>query len=173
MASLVTKAHKVLPRLARAGNGGRCWSGPGSVVVRSHPPPKLFLSVSPCQLQMMAGMGQVSPARVHYSNHQQRKEYEESNIGTVLNRYFEKMEKDIRNNNRIMKYEVDNARRLVNRQGECTYSQSLLMIRSCGQVLVDVDVTTRMQMLETALDVLKDAGVNLDINHYNILLKVS
>ena len=71
-----------------------------------------------------------------------------------------------------MKYEVDNILRLVRKQGECTYSQSLLMIRSCGEVLVDVDTTTRMKMLETTLDVLNVAGAKLDINHYNILLKV-
>ena len=173
MASLVTKVHKVWPRLARAGTVGRCWSGAGAGV-RSHSP-RMLLYISPFQLQTTASMAQLSPARdrVQYSRNKQRKEYEESNIGAVLNRYFDKMDNDIKNNNRIMQYEVVNMLRLVKKQGECTYSQSLLMIRSCGEVLVDVDVTTRMRMLETTLDVLDTAGVKLDINHYNVLLKVS
>lgn len=55
----------------------------------------------------------------------------------------------------------------------CTPNQALLIIKCCGNVLVDLDKKTRTKIAEKCFNMLKTLpDTPLDISHYNALLKV-
>ena len=55
----------------------------------------------------------------------------------------------------------------------CTPNQALLIIKCCGNVLVDLDKKTRTKIAEKCFNMLKTLpDTLLDISHYNALLKV-
>ena len=99
-------------------------------------------------------------------------QHEQSDAAKTLNNYFTKMENDLSAYNRVMQFEVVNIMRLLKLTGKCSYSQSLSLIKSCGEALVDVSETERTQMLDKCMKVLSEADVKLNIAHYNACLKV-
>ena len=48
----------------------------------------------------------------------------------------------------------------------------MLMIRCCGEVMVDTDRVQREQLLDSVLTTLDRVGVKLDVSLYNTILKV-
>ena len=62
---------------------------------------------------------------------------------------------------------------LIEKTGVCTPSQALLVIKCCGNVLVDLDRKSRSKIAEKCFNMLKSlSDTPLDISHYNALLKV-
>ena len=63
--------------------------------------------------------------------------------------------------------------RLLERTGVCSPNQALLVIKCCGEVLVDLDRRSRGQIAEKCFSlILSMKNTPLDITHYNALLKV-
>ena len=63
--------------------------------------------------------------------------------------------------------------RLLERTGVCSPNQALLVIKCCGEVLVDLDRKSRGQIAEKCFSlILSMKNTPLDITHYNALLKV-
>merc|ERR1719369_72080 len=61
---------------------------------------------------------------------------------------------------------------MVEQSGTCTANQALLVLRCCGEVLVDIDRGNRTKLVERYANILKKNGVEFDINHYNAILRV-
>ena len=62
---------------------------------------------------------------------------------------------------------------LIEKTGVCTPSQALLIIKCCGNFLVDLDRKSRSKIAEKCFNMIKSlSDTPLDISHYNALLKV-
>ena len=62
---------------------------------------------------------------------------------------------------------------LIEKTRVCSSNQALLIIKCCGEVLVDLDRKSRSEITERCIRLIK--GLNdtpMDISHYNALLKV-
>ena len=56
----------------------------------------------------------------------------------------------------------------------CTPSQALLLVKCCGDVLVDVERRKRTELVERYFSLIESfPNSKLDISHYNALLKVN
>ena len=112
------------------------------------------------------------PQSYNHASVARKIEYEKNNLDEVSSRYFKKLETDISNSRRVQRYEIESLLRVVELSGRCDYNQTMLIIKSCGEILVDVDMNERSRILQQCLDVFARAGVSLDISHYNAILKV-
>ena len=80
---------------------------------------------------------------------------------------------NIRKSGRIQIGELDGLFKLIKSLRFCTASQAVLLLKCCGEVLVDEDRQVRTGLVEKCLRLLrKIQGLDLDIAHYNTLLKV-
>ena len=91
-----------------------------------------------------------------------------------LDKMLYSLDLNIRKRGRILISEFDKVLSLVSVLQCCSPSQAVLMLKCCGEVLVDEDKQSRTRLLEKTLRLVKNInGMNLDISHYNTLLKVS
>ena len=165
MSGLVTRAHRLVPRLARS----RCWAG-RTVRTRPPAPPTLLLS----EALLPRTISSTSARCVSNVSMLARNEEKiDSNAEATLRKYLANMAEDVQKQRRVLEYEVENVLRLVEKLGGCSYADSLLLLRCCGEVLVDADTAARQQLLQHTIDTLQRCGVTLDINHYNTITKVS
>ena len=139
-----------------------------------------FVSLSRCQTPCLTQIHHQNTAFLHnernanfFSQTAEKIRWEEENLPETINRYFEKLDKDLRIENRVMKHEIENLLRLVEKSEKCSFKQALLIIKACGEALVDLDNASRLDILTRALAVIDECGVKLDIMHFNTLLKVN
>ena len=165
MSGLVTRAHRLVPRLVRS----RCCAV-RTVRTRPPAPPTLLLSEA-----LLPRTISTTSARCvsNVSMLARNEEKIDSNAEATLRKYLANMAEDVQKQRRVLEYEVENVLRLVEKLGGCSYADSLLVLRCCGEVLVDADTAARQQLLQHTIDTLQRCGVTLDINHYNIITKVS
>ena len=91
-----------------------------------------------------------------------------------LDKMLYSMDLSIRKKGRIMISELHKVVALVESLQYCSPTQAVLLFKCCGEVLVDEDKQARTRLLEKSLRLVKNInGMNLDISHYNTLLKVS
>ena len=91
-----------------------------------------------------------------------------------LDKMLYSLDLNIRKRGRILISEFDKVLSRVSVLQCCSPSQAVLMLKCCGEVLVDEDKQSRTRLLEKTLRLVKNInGMNLDISHYNTLLKVS
>eukprot|EP00090_Calanus_glacialis_P034548 TRINITY_DN5817_c0_g1_i1.p1 TRINITY_DN5817_c0_g1~~TRINITY_DN5817_c0_g1_i1.p1 ORF type:complete len:1542 (-),score=471.24 TRINITY_DN5817_c0_g1_i1:80-4384(-) len=79
---------------------------------------------------------------------------------------------DVRRTGRALTHDLARIVRMIELSGICTANQALLVLRCCGDVLVDIDRESRIKLAETYANVLKKNGVEFDVSHYNALLRV-
>ena len=90
-----------------------------------------------------------------------------------LDRLLYSMDLSIRKRGRIGIMDFDNVFNLIKSLRFCSPSQAVLLLKCCGEVLVDEDRQVRTGLLEKCLRLLRRInGLSLDISHYNTLLKV-
>ena len=90
-----------------------------------------------------------------------------------LDRMLYSLDLSIRKRGRIQIMDFDNVFNLIKSLRFCSPSQAVLLLKCCGEVLVDEDREARTGMVEKCLRLLsKINGLSLDISHYNTLLKV-
>ena len=90
-----------------------------------------------------------------------------------LDRLFYSLDLSIRKRGRIQIMDFDNVFHLIRSLRFCSSSQAVLLLKCCGEVLVDEDRQGRTGLVEKCLRLLrKIQGLDLDISHYNTLLKV-
>ena len=86
---------------------------------------------------------------------------------------FSKLEQDSRRQGRVLARNLTRTINIIERTQHCPPSQTLLLIKCCGEVLVDVDRERRTQLVEKIISLLENIPAStLDISHYNTLLKV-
>ena len=92
---------------------------------------------------------------------------------TELETLFSKLEQDSRRQGRVLARDLSRTINIIERTQHCPPSQTLLLLKCCGEVLVDVDRAKRSQLVERVLGLLSSIPAStLDISHYNALLKV-
>ena len=90
-----------------------------------------------------------------------------------LDRMLYSLDLSIRKRGRIQIMDFDNVFHLIRSLKFCSSSQAVLLLKCCGEVLVDEDRQVRTGLVEKCLRLLrKIQGLDLDIAHYNTLLKV-
>ena len=90
-----------------------------------------------------------------------------------LDKILYSLDLSIRKRGRIGIMDFDNVFNLIKWLRFCSPSQAVLLLKCCGEVLVDEDRQVRTGLLEKCLRVLRRInGLSLDISHYNTLLKV-
>ena len=91
----------------------------------------------------------------------------------ILEKMLYKLDLDMRNTGRVLNHELEKVVKNMEQSGSCTANQALLVLRCCGEVLVDRARQDRAKLLDRYIGVLKKSGVNLDVSHYNTILRVS
>ena len=90
-----------------------------------------------------------------------------------LDKILYSLDLSIRKSGRIQINEFDNLFKLIKKLRFCSASQAVLLLKCCGEVLVDEDRQMRTGLLEKCMSLLKKTNsLSLDISHYNTLLKV-
>ena len=83
------------------------------------------------------------------------------------------MEQASRKQSRVLTKDLARALTIIEEVQHCPAGEALLLIKCCGEVLVDMDSRRRSQLVERCFTLLaKVHGSKLDISHYNALLKV-
>ena len=154
MAGLVTRVCRLTPRLLRCCDHVKHVRSPGLRV-------SMFSELPPVR------------TIAHVSKVERRIQQIDRDSEAVTRTYFKKIEQGIQQQRRIMEYELHGVMGLVEKVEQCSQSQAMLMIRCCGEVLVDVDRVQREQLLDSVLDTLDRVGVKLDVSLYNTILKVN
>ena len=173
MTSLTARGlHRLIPRMARAGLTSR--KGLGGVNM-----------VAPVVLRgdlvrMVVGgqrwySGQIPAVQV--DTKEEIPEWEKKTVKShqeeKMDRMLYKMDMDVRRQGRTVSFELEKIVRMVEKNGVCTANQALLVLRCCGEVLVDLDMKERTKLVESYTEILKQNGVEFDVSHYNALLRVS
>ena len=92
---------------------------------------------------------------------------------TELETLFSLLDQATRRQGRVLARDITRTFNVIERSRHCPASQTLLLIKCCGDVLVDVDRTKRNLLVEKCFSLLESIpGTRLDISHYNALLKV-
>ena len=91
-----------------------------------------------------------------------------------LDKILYSLDLNIRKSGRIQISELDGLFKLIKSLRFCSASQAVLLLKCCGEVLVDEDRQRRTRLLEKCLSLLKKTtnSLTLDISHYNTMLKV-
>ncbi|XP_043224122.1 leucine-rich PPR motif-containing protein, mitochondrial-like [Amphibalanus amphitrite] len=90
----------------------------------------------------------------------------------TLDRALQKLDLDIRKTGRISTREVEEIYEEVKVTGAISSSQSLLLIRCCGNLVAEELPEQRTQLAQNIWQTLQSIGVPMDISHYNALLRV-
>jgi len=90
----------------------------------------------------------------------------------VLDRMLYKLDLDLRRTGRVVSYELEKVVRMIDLSGVCTANQALLLLRCCGEVLVDLDRESRNKLVDRYIQILEKTGVTFDVSHYNAILRV-
>lgn len=85
---------------------------------------------------------------------------------------LQRIDADVRRHGRIQRRDIDEIFAEIRNKYSLTTTQSLLIIRCCGELLPDELPEQRTQLVQGIWNVLLERGVPLDISHYNALLRV-
>ena len=174
MTSLVSrKLHTLIPRIARAGarsrtNGGKLRIASSGIFRRDFAPVVSGYTTTT--------RGIHNPAYVtteEGTDAEKRRKVTKSKEEDILDRMLYKLDMDVRRTGRALSIELAKAVRMVEQSGSCTANQALLVLRCCGEVLVDIDRGNRTKLVERYAGILRKNGVEFDISHYNAILRVS
>ena len=90
-----------------------------------------------------------------------------------LDKMLYSLDLSIRKRGRISLQDFSKVVSLVESLQYCSPTQAVLLLRCCGEVLVDEDSLTRTRLVEKILRLVKNINrKDLNISHYNTLLKV-
>eukprot|EP00092_Neocalanus_flemingeri_P006880 GFUD01007426.1.p1 GENE.GFUD01007426.1~~GFUD01007426.1.p1 ORF type:complete len:1519 (+),score=489.48 GFUD01007426.1:137-4558(+) len=90
----------------------------------------------------------------------------------IMDRKLYKLDMDVRRTGRALSFELEKIVRMIERSGLCTTNQALLVLRCCGDVLVDIHRDNRTLLVDRYSNILKKNGVVFDVSHYNAVLRV-
>jgi len=182
MTSLVSrKLHMLLPRITRAGEmcktKGRVRLS-STLVVRSDLAKLVVMmggDMKPYSTSLRhnaAAVPMEQAVEATADGLEKRKRVVKSQKEEVLDRMLYKLDLDLRRTGRVVSYELEKVVKMIEVSGVCTANQALLLLRCCGDVLVDLDRKTRNKMVERYIQILEKSGVTFDVSHYNAILRV-
>lgn len=98
------------------------------------------------------------------------------NIGsredTGIERQLRRLDNDVRRLGRISRRDLEDVLEELRSQRSATSSQSLMVIRCCGNLVPEELPEVRTALVEEIWKTLKAINVPMDISHYNALLRV-
>ncbi|ODN04280.1 Leucine-rich PPR motif-containing protein, mitochondrial [Orchesella cincta] len=109
------------------------------------------------------GFRRQSFASVHGSRNRNETRVDES-----LNR----LDVEIRRVGRIRRQEVDDIMQDIKEMKKATSSQSLMIIRCCGELIPEESPIKRTELVQQVWQTLESLNVQMDVSHYNALLRV-
>ncbi|XP_017783732.1 PREDICTED: leucine-rich PPR motif-containing protein, mitochondrial [Nicrophorus vespilloides] len=92
----------------------------------------------------------------------------EQNLDSCLRR----LDQDVRRSGRISRRDIEDVLEEIRNARSATSSQSLLVIRCCGNLVPEELPETRTKLVQEIWNTLKKLNVPMDISHYNALLRV-
>ncbi|KAG6445714.1 leucine-rich PPR motif-containing protein, mitochondrial [Manduca sexta] len=85
---------------------------------------------------------------------------------------LQKLDSEVRRFGRITKKDIDEVFDELQSKNDITSSQSLLVIRCCGELVPEELPEQRTLLVQKIWGVLTERGIPMDISHYNALLRV-
>ncbi|CAH0581522.1 unnamed protein product [Chrysodeixis includens] len=85
---------------------------------------------------------------------------------------LQKLDSEVRRFGRITKKDIDEVFDEIRSKNDITSSQSLLVIRCCGELVPEELPEQRTLLVQKIWSVLTERGIPMDISHYNALLRV-
>lgn len=94
------------------------------------------------------------------------------NHDSSLDRSLKRLDHDVRRTGRITKRELEDVLEELRHTRSATSTQSLLIIRCCGNLVPEASLEVRTQLVNEIWKTLENIGVPMDVSHYNALLRV-
>ena len=89
-----------------------------------------------------------------------------------LEKQLRRLDQDVRRIGRISRRDIEEVLEEIRSQRSATSSQSLLVIRCCGNLVPEELPEVRTALVQEIWKTLKALNVPMDISHYNALLRV-
>ncbi|KRT80285.1 hypothetical protein AMK59_7357 [Oryctes borbonicus] len=89
-----------------------------------------------------------------------------------LERSLRRIDQDVRRSGRISRRDIEDVLEEIRNNRSATSSQSLLVIRCCGNLVPEEQPEVRTKLVQEIWNTLKKLNVPMDISHYNALLRV-
>ncbi|KAK9707701.1 Pentacotripeptide-repeat region of PRORP [Popillia japonica] len=89
-----------------------------------------------------------------------------------LERSLRRIDQDVRRSGRISRRDIEDVLEEIRNSRSATSSQSLLVIRCCGNLVPEEQPEVRTKLVQEIWNTLKKLNVPMDISHYNALLRV-
>lgn len=90
----------------------------------------------------------------------------------TLDSHLKRLDQDVRRSGRISRRDLEEILEEIRTNKTPTSSQSLLVIRCCGQLVPEEKPEVRTQIVQEIWKTLSSLNVPMDISHYNALLRV-
>jgi len=90
----------------------------------------------------------------------------------ILKRMLYRLDMDVRRTGRSLNFELEKSVKLIELSGFCRAEQALLVLRCCGEVLVDMNRQDRAKLLGRYTAILRKNQAKFDVRHYNAILRV-
>ncbi|XP_059055507.1 leucine-rich PPR motif-containing protein, mitochondrial [Achroia grisella] len=100
------------------------------------------------------------------------RDYATSKKTETLEPLLQKLDSEVRRFGRITKKDIDEVFDEIRSKNDITSSQSLLVIRCCGELVPEELPEQRTLLVQKIWNVLTERGIPMDISHYNALLRV-
>ncbi|KAJ0175771.1 hypothetical protein K1T71_008930 [Dendrolimus kikuchii] len=100
------------------------------------------------------------------------RDYATSKKNESLEPLLAKLDSEVRRFGRITKKDIDEVFDEIRSKNDITSSQSLLVIRCCGELVPEELPEQRTLLVQKIWSVLTERGIPMDISHYNALLRV-
>ncbi|KAJ8667564.1 hypothetical protein QAD02_009227, partial [Eretmocerus hayati] len=117
----------------------------------------------------------------YMKNHQHRRNYV-TQVATqqiepiqTRNRFgvFEGIDNQIKRHGKIFIDDVHTGLQIAKQRGNLTSSEALLLLRACGDYLIQESIECRRALTETVWQTIKDLGTSTDAFHYNAYILVN
>lgn len=89
-----------------------------------------------------------------------------------LEKSLRRIDQDVRKSGRISRRDIEDVLEEIRNTRSATSSQSLLVIRCCGNLVPDELPEVRTKLVQEIWNTLDKLNVPMDISHYNALLRV-
>ncbi|KAI5639901.1 bicoid stability factor [Phthorimaea operculella] len=113
-----------------------------------------------------------NPKALCAANNVLLRDYATSKKTESLEPLLQKLDNEVRRFGRITKKDIDEVFDEIKAKNDITSSQSLLIIRCCGELVPEELPEQRTLLVQKIWNVLQERGVPMDISHYNALLRV-
>ncbi|CAH2076864.1 unnamed protein product, partial [Iphiclides podalirius] len=114
----------------------------------------------------------INPKALCASNNVLTREYATSKKNEKLEPLLQRLDSEVRRFGRITKKDIDEVFDEIRSKSDITSSQSLLVIRCCGELVPEELPEQRTLLVQKIWGVLAERGIPMDISHYNALLRV-